>query len=803
MSIPMDTSALRAHALDQFRDLFAKNEVLAFATSFGKDSTASLNLGLEAAIAHRQAGGDVPPILVLHTDTTVENPAVRVYADRMIEHVETFAAAHGLDVRVKVSKPSLLSQWPVHVVSGRRLPTFANRAHRRCSVEYKRSPAERTLKVAQGVLEAEGHDRMPVVVLGTRMDESAGRAIRMTRRGEGAHVNETRDPDTGTVTARSFAPLADWSTDDVWAYLADAGRDHAYPGFAPDFTDTIELYRDSAGECVIVNAVASSTPAAACGARHGCWACTVSGSSDKSMETLLAQPQYAYMQGLNDLRNWLVATQHDFSKRRWIGRKADPVTGHIPIIPGDYSADTARWLLAVLISLDCAEAERAAAFRRSVETGEVENDPGVRSLRAEAADPERVERKVQRYIETMQRPQFRIITPEVLLAIDFLWSVDALHAPHEALRVWQEVVEEGHRVFAPGYTPETPQQPAPAKAWHPPLPAPAITGIHGAVAEAADESGCALYSIRPVRGEDVRPDGRVVTREHREATEAVASINEGEAFGFDAEGMTLFLEHEWDACLRLNRDWHTGAARTSRTEAALRYLRLGVVNVASGRAAQVASMVERGQRWERAGLHGQAAPDAILGRCLDDAAHTALRDRQMEDADQQADVERAIEARMDARYARRSGLGESAGRIRLARQRMKRELPRLRARMLALESAVDEGLTHVDGEAVFSALSRFSRDWKEWRRLALDGDNAAHLAPLFLRIEASVQADLARVLAEPEANALRFLLGFGMALSYRNAEARAAQARQASERARQEREGWRLGDAQFALPGFG
>ncbi|WP_019583840.1 phosphoadenosine phosphosulfate reductase family protein [Thioalkalivibrio sp. ALE16] len=783
---PMDIEDLRDDAVEKFRSLIAAGEVLAFATSFGKDSTASLNLGLEAAVAHQAAGGTVPPILVLHTDTTVENPAVRAYADEMIEALRAFSRRQRLDVRVIVSQPSLLTQWPVQVVSGRRLPTFANRAHRRCSVDYKRTPAERALAHAKAGLAEAGYADRPVVVLGTRMDESAGRAIRMEKRGEGAHVNEIKDPETGAVTQRTFAPIAAWTTDDVWAYLANAGEGQAFSAFTRDFRETIDLYKDSAGECVIVNAGASTQPAAACGARHGCWACTVAGSSDKSMETMLTQPQYAYMQRLNDLRNWLVATQNDFGIRRWISRKTDPVTGYTPIIPADYDAKTTRWLLAVLISMDVAEAERAEAFARRVKAGDAENDPGVQAIRATAAEADLIEQRVARYIERMQSPQFQVVTQEVLATIDFLWSVDALHPPHEALKVWEEVVNEGHRVFAPGYTPTVAAQKTPAKLWHPALPATGPVGVHGAVADMATaDRGPGLYRLIPGKGEGLRPDGREDDRPQR-ASEAVAAMDEIDRFGWDAEGLANFLAFEWNTSLQTNADWQAGRV-ASRTEAALRYLRFGAVSVGSGQSRSMEAKIRRGRSWEAAGLAGDADPEAIRARCIPDADHAALKGRMEVAADTEADATEGRERRLDHRYARRAGVRDDVRAIRQARARMKRELPALRAHLLGLESAQAEGLTEIEGEAVEDRLRRFTRDWKEWTRVATQGPLAAALAPLYWRIEATVQARCATVLEAGPHDPRRFLWRFGLALSYANAGRRAVEHRGRSRAAEQAR----------------
>lgn len=519
------------------------------------------------------------------------------------------------------------------------------------------------------------------------------------------------------------------------------------------------------------------------------------------METMLSHPQYAYMQRLNDLRNWLVATQNDFGIRRWISRKSDPVTGHVSIIPADYDAKTTRWLLAVLISMDVAEAERAEAFARRVKAGDADNDPGVQAIRATAADGDLIEQRVARYIERMQSPQFQVVTREVLATIDFLWSVDALHPPHEALKVWEEVVHEGHRVFAPGYTPTVATQEAPAKLWHPALPGAGVVGIHGAVADVATgERGPGLYRLIPGKGEGSRPDGRRDDRPRR-TSEAVAAMDEIDRFGWDAEGLTLFMELEWAASLQINADWQAGRV-ASRTEAALRYLRFGAVSVGSGQSRSMEAKIQRGRSWEAAGLAGDADPEAIRARCIADADHAALKARMEAAGGAEADATEGRERRLDCRYARRAGVRDDVRSIRQVRARMKRELPALRAHLLALESAQAEGLAEIEGESVEDRLRRFTRDWKEWTRVATQGPLAAALAPLYWRIEAMVQARCAAVLEAGPCDARRFLWRFGLALSYANAGRRALEHRGralAAEQARADLRAPAVEDVQLGL----
>jgi DNA sulfur modification protein DndC len=105
-----------------------------------------------------------------------------------------------------------------------------------------------------------------------------------------------------------YAPVADFSTDDVWSYLLRVSSP-----WGNDNRDLAALYRSaSAGECPLV--IDTSTPS--CGnTRFGCWVCTVA-KRDTSMEALIDSGE-EWMEPLLEFREWLALTtdperKHEF-----------------------------------------------------------------------------------------------------------------------------------------------------------------------------------------------------------------------------------------------------------------------------------------------------------------------------------------------------------------------------------------------------------------------------------------------------------------------------------------------------------
>jgi DNA sulfur modification protein DndC len=169
----------------------------------------------------------------------------------------------------------------------------------------------------------------------------------------------------------------------------------------------------------------------------------VVGDEDKSMASMLRDPKYAYMQPLNDLRNWLVAAQHDYETRELIGRTVS-AAGFISIQPDVYSFQFRKQLLWYLLSIDANERDRAEQMEADIATGRVEDTPDNRVL---------------------SNPMFENVSLEKLALVDFHWSMNcAASSAFPALSIWYEVNILGRRAAVPTRT-KTPKLTVPTKRW--------------------------------------------------------------------------------------------------------------------------------------------------------------------------------------------------------------------------------------------------------------------------------------------------------------------------------------------------
>jgi len=640
----MDTPAPRRHepdvaplaeaAVARIADLAAR-DVLAVAWSGGKDSSAVLVLALAALRRARLRSDAVAPLLVLNGDTEIENPAVRAVADDQLEELRAWAEREGLPLRVEVYRPALNATWAVKVVGGMALPRYAGAGTRDCSVDWKVEPAARALRrllpemrgdaaralsgeagALPGVRPADlpevaarlAATRHPLVLLGSRFEESADRARSMAAHGqEAAAVSEMRDPATGRVVSRTLSPIADWAEEDVWELLGHSGTDAGVPwGWdvwmpAAGFGETVRLYRDAAGGACVVVPGAGRPGRTACGARTGCWNCQAVGE-DRSLNEMLKEPRHVHLARLAEIRDFVAAIRHDWGRRSWLGRRLDPATGALRIGPNNFSDETLETLALSAMSADRAEAERAARFADAVAAGRDPDEPHVRACRERGEEPDPA------WMRRMARPQFRTYTIDKVVALDFYWSLYGHHGrPFHALdlawRVWAE--GEDHRP-PPVFFPARPT-PVPESRWralaHPPE---RMTGASDALAVALEEwmrggSAVAPRLVGPDRGPI--PD----------------SYRVGPDFEVDPEAAALVFELEFPARLRAIHDRPEGSV----TQGALYYLRTGVVRLSPQGLQACHRILQRTQAAEWSGMLPGTPPAELLRGAFAEAARAA------------------------------------------------------------------------------------------------------------------------------------------------------------------------------------
>lgn len=299
--LPSERSILNKETLqlvyNEIRDVYKQYpQPWVIGYSGGKDSTAVLQLIWNALkglpVEERQK-----PVFVIASDTKVETPVIVDYIDTTLHRINSAAQIQGMPFSAEKVMPTLNDSFWINLI-GRGYPAPTTR-FRWCTERMKITPANRFVeeKVAQyGEV---------IMVLGVRKSESSTRMQLMSTYQVKGHVLRRHSSLNGAYV---YAPIADFSTEDVWSYLLD----NPSP-WGNNNRDLAALYRNaSAGECPLV--IDTTTPS--CGnSRFGCWVCTVA-RRDTSMEALIDNGE-EWMVPLLEFREWLVTTTEPERKREF------------------------------------------------------------------------------------------------------------------------------------------------------------------------------------------------------------------------------------------------------------------------------------------------------------------------------------------------------------------------------------------------------------------------------------------------------------------------------------------------------
>ena len=281
------------------------------AYSGGKDSTLLLQLAWEV-VESLSPLDRKRQIHVVGNDTLVESPLVIGHLRTTMSTIRAAAAANQLPIKTRITKPNIDQTFWVNVVGRGYIPPTRN--FRWCTDRMKIIPTSQLLK--RFISE---HKRA-VLLVGTRKSESQNRFRNMERH----KVSATgMNPHSSIEGCRMFAPLADFSDEDVWLILMQRS-----PPWGGSHRELITLYRNAGGgECPLVLTKEDAPSCGTTSPRFGCWTCTVV-KKDRSLQGLINsghKDAEIFLQ-LFDFREWLVQLREDNTNRQRVRRDGNVKT---------------------------------------------------------------------------------------------------------------------------------------------------------------------------------------------------------------------------------------------------------------------------------------------------------------------------------------------------------------------------------------------------------------------------------------------------------------------------------------------
>ncbi|MNW47035.1 hypothetical protein D3C74_243540 [compost metagenome] len=262
--------------------------------SGGKDSTVVVQLIFNALLELSRTEKLNKDVYIISSDTLVETPLIIDYINNSLTLIQQQAEQIGLPISTHKVKPLVDQTFWVNMI-GRGYPS-PRQKFRWCTDRMKIEPANRF--VTERVSE---HGKV-IMILGVRSDESATRAQTIKKhkvKGKLLSKHST------LPNAFVYAPIRNFSTDDVWAYLLNVPSP-----WGGDNHELLRLYNNSNAECPLV--VDKST--ASCGnSRFGCWVCTVV-TEDKALNGFIENGE-DWLRPLLKFRNMLVKIRDVPEKR--------------------------------------------------------------------------------------------------------------------------------------------------------------------------------------------------------------------------------------------------------------------------------------------------------------------------------------------------------------------------------------------------------------------------------------------------------------------------------------------------------
>lgn len=267
--------------------------------SGGKDSTAVVQLVFEA-LSELKREDLRKKIFVISSDTLIETPLIITSLNANLLRIQEKALDQGLPIETHKVRPSFdKSFWSLLI--GRGYPS-PRQKFRWCTDRLKIEPANKF------ILDKISNFGEVIMVLGVRSLESSTRAqVIETHSVEGKILMRHSTLSNAFV----YAPIREFSLDDVWSYLLQSTSP-----WGSDNHALLALYKNSNSECPLIVDKEIKESAGSCGnSRFGCWACTVV-KEDKALVGFIDNGE-EWLIPLLEFRSWLtnIRDQREFRQK--------------------------------------------------------------------------------------------------------------------------------------------------------------------------------------------------------------------------------------------------------------------------------------------------------------------------------------------------------------------------------------------------------------------------------------------------------------------------------------------------------
>jgi 3'-phosphoadenosine 5'-phosphosulfate sulfotransferase (PAPS reductase)/FAD synthetase len=432
----------------------------AIANSHGKDSTLVL-VATIAAYRELIASGEIEPdrlLVVASVDTLVDSLPMVMLGKYMVPRIKQYCKHVGINLEYSVLTPSLNDEYFVRWGGASKLLNNPTRSSD-CTVILKTT----TNYEFFNNLHKKYLGKQPIVTFtGQRNLESSRRHSNMQKQGVANKTNqdieaELEQTESGILR---YAPIRDWTTDDVFFFHEIAGIDAIRPitdiaepieSCLPHHALLIELYGNGSHDTCSVLAGDKGTSSSGCGgrARYGCFSCLMV-TEDKSSQALTRYPRWNVLGAENGLRvrDWMFRLSTTTSARAMHPKACDEVGGQrVAMQPNVLKA---RYLekMAWYASQLAVDSQKAAAeFREFARKGDLLSHPGYADIYHDPflSDKARVA-MLDMYVACAKEPLFTTYSMKHATVQSMNWALLGVATfSFRPLAIWNDVANLGKR----------------------------------------------------------------------------------------------------------------------------------------------------------------------------------------------------------------------------------------------------------------------------------------------------------------------------------------------------------------------
>ncbi|MEI8659317.1 hypothetical protein [Vibrio sp. Hal054] len=457
----------------EFQSLLLADErcVCFIPISFGKDSKLVSLAGLEAyrsLIASGQLEAS-RPLIMITVDTVAESLPMIMYPHYCAPRLKDYARRHNINLHHQIISPSFYDEYANRYLGAQKIVPNAKMSGD-CSAILK---VDNTTKFIRNLRHffrkssdlLEYADSPIICATGQRIDEGARRSANMAKQNVSkkslADLKaelQVSESSANTASMFNFAPIRDWSTDDVFLANELAGErpltrnllgiHNAIPSFLNDHALQLAIYGNAALEqCEIA---VGSTAAQGCNAksRYGCSICTMIGAKDKTQSSLATLERWNFLgqQELLRLRDFMYRLSIDTNNARALHAKAvDGVTyNRIALQNNILKPVYLEQLIRLFSQVTVLSQERAAAFNQAVKDGTVDSHPAILCITNDPTLNAKARRAfIAMYKEQATKPLIKLFSERHGAYLSFRWSLDGIQAlPYAPLAIWNETVND-------------------------------------------------------------------------------------------------------------------------------------------------------------------------------------------------------------------------------------------------------------------------------------------------------------------------------------------------------------------------